>query len=147
MNDDWATGLLFEEMMLGLRQGTYADLNIYFLSDLANSVLGYCQLPGPFPYDDLAYYTDGCIVHAGSVPGGYYENYNQGGSATHEVGHWFGLLHVFEGETCDGDGDSVYDTPQQKTATQGCPETQDSCPGISGEDSIHNYMDYAYDEW
>lgn len=147
VDDDWATGEYDYEMKSQLRQGTYADLNLYFLSDLTNGILGFCQFPGSFPRGSDAYYTDGCSVLAGSVPGGDVRHYNMGGSAVHEVGHWFGLIHVFQGENCTGDGDAVDDTPQQRSATTGCPVSQDSCPDDAGLDSIHNYMDYSYDEW
>lgn len=63
--------------------------------------------------------------------------------------HWFGLLHTFQDNTCTpGDaGDYCDDTPQQSTATSGCPTGKDSCPSSPGEDPIHNYMDYSTDAW
>ena len=61
------------------------------------------------------------------------------------MGHWFGLFHVFQGQSCSGAGDSVSDTPIQRVATSGCPSTQDSCPAVAGLDSINNYMDYSDD--
>lgn len=70
-------------------------------------------------------------------------------TAVHEVGHWMGLFHVFQGgSACGlGPGDQVADTPPQWNATSGCPRTRrpDSCPE-PGLDSIFNYMDYSYDE-
>ena len=71
--------------------------------------------------------------------------YNTGAAAVHEVGHWFGLLHVFQGESCSGAGDLVEDTPVQSTLSRGCPEGKDSCPGQKGVDNIHNHMDYTED--
>ena len=57
---------------------------------------------------------------------------NLGATAAHEMGHWLGLLHTFEDETCDAAswGDYVADTPQQAVPTEGCPArgSQDSCP-------------------
>lgn len=51
---------------------------------------------------------------------------------------WLGLYHTFEGDSCDGDGDYVSDTPLQSMQTDGCPVSQDSCPGREGQDNIHN---------
>jgi len=136
------------EMKTALRKGTYEDLNLYFLSDLGGGLLGFCYFPTSLKTSAdpaLTLTLDGCINLAGSLPGAEVPNYNLGGTAVHETGHWFGLFHVFQGSACDGPGDYVSDTPKQRVATSGCPTTQDSCPGQKGLDSIHNYMDYSYD--
>lgn len=148
VNDDWAAGYDDEEMKSALRQGTYADLNLYLLSDFADSgLLGYCNFPTYISSGDNVVVKDGCVVASGTLPGGDLDPYNEGGTSTHEVGHWFGLLHVFQGESCSGNGDYVSDTPQQKIATKGCPTSQDSCPDVAGLDDVHNPMDYSTDEW
>ncbi len=74
-----------------------------------------------------------------------------GKTAVHEVGHWFGLLHTFQDNTCTaGDsGDFIDDTRQESVATTGCPAGKNSCPGLTapGADPISNFMDYSTDEW
>ncbi|EME86075.1 uncharacterized protein MYCFIDRAFT_6519, partial [Pseudocercospora fijiensis CIRAD86] len=149
VNNAWATaaqGSSAElDMKRGLRQGSYAELNLYFTSDLAGGLLGFCYFPKSRPTSkDLT--LDGCVNLAGSLPGGDAENYDLGYTAVHETGHWFGLYHVFQGQSCSGPGDYVSDTPIQRIATSGCPASQDSCPNATGVDSIHNFMDYSYDE-
>ena len=132
-------------MKRALRKGGYSALNIYFLPGMGSN-LGYCYFPeaGGATSGSTVQIRDGCTVLSDSVPGGSATNYNLGHTATHEVGHWFGLYHTFQGG-CSGAGDSVADTPAQASASSGCPVGRDSCPSQAGVDPIHNYMDYSYE--
>ncbi|KAJ1325435.1 Pregnancy-associated plasma protein-A [Microdochium nivale] len=157
VNSDWSNDRDTDAMKRKLRKGGYGDLNIYFQTSLdgdgsssgGGGALGYCWLPvGPLPpagSDTLV--QDGCTILHSTVPGGSMRGFNLGHTTTHEVGHWFGLLHTFQGGSCSGGaGDFVSDTPAQGTPTDGCPVGKDSCPGSPGLDAIHNFMDYSSDE-
>ena len=153
VNDEWATldveDAAVQDMKKKLRKGTYAELNVYFMTDLANGILGMCE----FPTDEInpstpsSYTFDGCMVHGGSMPNApdFPGKFDEGFTAVHEIGHWFGLYHVFQGSSCRSNGDLIEDTPFQSSATSGCPTTKDSCPNSPGVDSIHNFMDYSDD--
>jgi Pregnancy-associated plasma protein-A/Secretion system C-terminal sorting domain len=119
------------------------SLNIYTCKPGQN-LLGWAY----FPQDAAGDPIDGLVIHYGSLPNGYLSPYNLGGTASHELGHWFGLYHTFQDGcdtgACDRTGDRVCDTPAEGTATSGCPEGKDTCPA-PGLDPIHNYMDYSTD--
>ena len=97
-----------------------------------------------FPWDyNRSRRIDGIRVNYQTLPGGRLRNFNRGHTATHEVGHWLGLYHTFQGG-CTELNDQVGDTPAQASPTSGCPAGRDSC-SMSGMDPIHNYMDYSID--
>lgn len=150
-NDAWAVaaGSDMDACKQKLRKGKYADLNLYFHTDLTGGILGTCTLPNTVPAgaQPSLYVSDGCNVQAGTMPGGSIYGYAAGMTAVHETGHWLGLLHTFEGNSCTGNGDFVSDTRAESTSTDGCPDSpaKNSCPSLAGVDPIHNVMDYSTD--
>lgn len=140
VNSNWASDGAELAMKRSLRRGTYADLNVYLISSM--DYLGYCYFPADTTGADQTFTLDGCTVLSSSVPGGSEANYDEGLTAVHEVGHWFGLYHTFQGGCSVGD--QVDDTPAEASAASGCPTGRDTC-SAAGVDPIHNYMDYTYD--
>jgi len=73
--------------------------------------------------------------------------YNKGRTATHEIGHWLNLKHLWGDRDC-GD-DNVDDTPQQKTYSSGCSSfpkiTAGSCNTNPAGDMFMNFMDFSDD--
>ena len=136
-DDKWHIDQQTKKYRSETRVGGAETLNIWVVEF---PYLGIAQ----FPWDyDKNSGTDGVRVLWSSLPGGTETNYNEGDTATHEVGHWLGLFHTFDGG-CSPENDGVNDTPAQSSPTGGCPEGRDSCD-LPGLDPIHNYMDYSYD--
>ncbi len=130
------------------------SLNFY-LADV-QKYAGWAQHPWDLEAHPL---WDGVVVHNRYLPGGE-PPYDGGMTAVHEVGHWLGLLHTYEGwdekKAPEGGckvGDDVDDTPHEASPASGpgvgrlCPATdsRDTCKSDRGWDPIENYMDTADD--
>ncbi len=124
---------------LGWDQEKY--LNIYVNS--ASGYLGYSYLP----QEDAGDIYDGVVLLYDAIGGRDfgYSPYDQGRTLVHEIGHYLGLLHTFEGYGCyEGyeAGDLIEDTVKENDEVYGCSVYKNGCDTYG---NIHNYMNYTDD--
>ncbi|HEY5921503.1 MAG TPA: M43 family zinc metalloprotease [Kofleriaceae bacterium] len=142
-NDPGGSGTNY--MKRALKWDTARYLNIYTNNGGGSGILGYAT----FPSDEAGGPEDGVVlnwVYVGrNAPGG--EPYDQGRTATHEVGHYLGLYHTFQ-SGCGSStapftsGDLIGDTAREAQPNYGCTPVASGCGGMS---PIENYMDYSAD--
>jgi hypothetical protein len=122
-------------MKEALRQGGASTLNIYVLLSPWNW--------GSFPWlYSGAPLHDGVVLRNTGLPGAGDPWFGTGDICVHEVGHWLGLYHTYQGE-CSDPNDFVVDTPAMKaTGVQSDCSSRDSCKGkrFAGNDPLNNYM-------
>ncbi len=111
----------------------------FWICELSGTLLGYATFPGGNAS------RDGIVVgheYIGRPPFNIYtNNYNRGRTATHEIGHWLGLRHIWGDGDCSQD-DGISDTPNQDGSNGGCSTTRTTCGSL---DNTQNYMDYSFD--
>lgn len=142
-NDDW-----FED------DGSATDLKlsvgwdpVHYLNIYTNDAAGFLGYATPPQYEAGA--EDGVVLLYSAVGrNSPFEPYDQGRTATHEVGHYLGLFHTFDSGCGDParpyeTGDLIADTVPESEAQFGCMEGPSACGG--GDNPIHNYMDYTDD--
>jgi hypothetical protein len=120
-----------------------ADYLNLWVCKLGGGLLGYAQFPGGKAA------TDGVVITftGFGTTGTAQAPYNLGRSATHEIGHWLNLRHIWgdDGTKCTG-SDLVGDTPNQADENYGCPTFPNvSCNNGPSGDMFVNYMDYTDD--
>ena len=144
-NDEWyAATYENTEFRSALAQSPDRYLNIYTQNPTANGqvLLGYATLPA----GSAGTSTDGVVMKHETIGGrnNGYGAYNHGRTLAHEVGHYLGLFHTFQGEVCDNTyttQDLIIDTPPQSAADTGT-EASSTC-GVTS--AIENYMNYSQD--
>jgi len=141
-NDNWFSDMESNEQQY--KQQLNIDpahhLNIY--TGNMPGLLGWSYMP--YSWSE-SYYMHGVCLSYTCLPGGTYP-YNLGKTASHEVGHYLGLLHTFD-NGCNAPGDYVNDTPYQDDGNNiyTCNPNLDTCPNQLGTDPVHNYMNYVDD--
>lgn len=134
-----------------IKPNTIWDANRYlniWVCNLSGGILGYAQFPTSagitgLPTDPGGADTDGVVIHytAFGTNGTAAAPFNKGRTATHEIGHWLGLRHIWGDGDCEVD-DYVNDTPVSAGPNFMCPDNASGCTGVA---MFQNYMDYTDD--
>lgn len=136
----WSTNDAMKKNAQGIAPTSPATkLNIW-VCNLSGGILGYAQFPGGKSATDGVVLDDNATGRTGTAA----SPFNKGRTATHEVGHWLNLRHIWGDATCGND--LVGDTPLHNAANFGCPAAghRSTCTGQPIEMTM-NYMDYTDD--
>jgi hypothetical protein len=136
----WSTDDAMKRSTYGIVPTTPTTVLNMWSCNLGGGILGYAQFPGG------ASTTDGVVMdnNAFGTTGTVAAPFNLGRTATHEVGHWMNLRHIWGDATCGSD--FVSDTPTHNTANYGvlAYPHYSTCSGTPVEMTM-NYMDYTDD--
>jgi Pregnancy-associated plasma protein-A len=136
----WSTNNAMKKNAKGIAPTSpTTKLNIW-VCNMGGGILGYAQFPGGSSATDGVVLDDNATGRTGTAAAPF----NKGRTATHEVGHWMNLRHIWGDATCGTD--QVGDTPTHNTANYGCPGSGhlSTCSGTPVEMTM-NYMDYTDD--
>ena len=136
----WSTNNAMKKSPKGIAPTSpTTKLNIW-VCNMGGGILGYAQFPGGSSATDGVVLDDNATGRTGTAAAPF----NKGRTATHEVGHWLNLRHIWGDATCGTD--LVGDTPTHNTANYGCPASghTSTCTGNPVEMTM-NYMDYTDD--
>ena len=132
------------EMKSAMQIDPETTLNFY-TAGLGGGLLGWATFPMDLAGDPV---SDGVVMLDSTLPGGDGAPFNLGKTAVHEVGHWLGLFHTFQGG-CDAFGDQVGDTVAHSSPNFGTPpdgERNGACSPLE-QAPIRNFMNYVDDNW
>ncbi len=115
-------------------------LNIW-VCNMQSNCIGFGTPPGGDPAVDGVVIQYDCFGTVGTLRPAY----NKGRTATHEIGHWMGLRHIWGDDACGND--DVDDTPSQSGFNANCPvfPKMSACSPDNNGDMFMNFMDYTND--
>lgn len=136
----WTTNDAMKKNAQGIAPTSPSTKLNLWVCNLSGGILGYAQFPGGSSSTDGVVIDDNAFGRTGTATAPF----NKGRTATHEVGHWLNLRHIWGDATCGND--QVGDTPLHNTANYGCPASghRSTCSGTPVEMTM-NYMDYTDD--
>ena len=125
--------------------GADQESMLNFYTTDGGGVLGWATFPWSLEGDPV---MDGIVVMYSSLPNGGNVPYELGQTATHEVGHWLGLYHTFQGG-CNAIGDHIGDTVAHSGPNYGKPQVglrHNACDPNEAA-PVKNFMNYVDDDW